>query len=158
MADEVERAKPGRVNAVRLALARRWRSGGVWAGAAFVGSLFATAITGPIPEVANWQSAIVCGSSTHLSHDEYVTQVGAEQSSGGTVSSPGTGVGFTYHCVGPHFVSGSRTALVLGLQFVAGTLATYLFILLLAVRSSLRWKRRGAGHDLTQGPGPAVTP
>jgi hypothetical protein len=134
----------GRFSAVRATLRRLWRSGGVWLGAGFVGFMFATAITGPIPEVANWQSAIICGAGAHLGHIKYITQAGPQQAADGTVSSAATGVGFSYHCVSSRSVSGSRTPVVLALQFIGGTLVTYLLILLLAVRSSLR-KRRGRG-------------
>jgi hypothetical protein len=75
------------------------------------GFMFATAITGPIPAAADWRRSITCPAGQQLVHEEYVTQ------SSTPPSHTGTGVGFTYRW-DPE--SGSRTAIVLLLQFVAG--------------------------------------
>jgi hypothetical protein len=115
-----------------------WRRVDVWIASAFVGFMFATAITGPIPATANWQSSIVCGSGAHLTHIEYVGTIGPEVSANGTVTSAGPSHGFTYHCASARSLSGSRTAVVLALQFVAGTLVTVLLFGFLAARSALR--------------------
>ena len=92
--------------------------------------------------MADWQSAIICSAGTHFTDHEYVTQVPAQTEADGSTSSPATGVGYTYHCAGRHSLSGSRTPEVLAIQFIAGTLATYLLVLGLTARSALR--RRAA--------------
>jgi hypothetical protein len=132
---------PGRLDVARGTVARLWRNGLVWLGAGFAGFMFATAVTGQVQAVADWQSAIVCGSGTHLSHFEYATQGGATLPDGSPAPASQSS-SFTYHCVGPHSVSGSRTLLVLGIQFVSGTLVVYLLILALAVRAGLRRRVR----------------
>ncbi len=134
----LEGAEPRRVQAVGLSLRRLWRSGGVWLGAAFIGFMFTTAITMPVPAVADWQGAIICGSGQHLTHLKYITHVGAILQQNGSYSSPTTGEGFSFHCIHGHELSGSKTALVLALQFIASTVAAYLLILLLAAQSSFR--------------------
>jgi hypothetical protein len=129
------------LDVTRGTLARLWRNGLVWVGAGFAGFMFATAVTGQIPAAADWQSAIICGAGTHLSHFEYATQGGATLPDGSPAPASESS-SFTYHCVGPHSVSGSRTLLVLGIQFVAGTLVVYLLILALAVWAGLRRRVR----------------
>jgi hypothetical protein len=148
MAFDLEPAKPGRARAVWAKVASESHSGWVWTVSAFVGLMFATAITGPIPAVADWQSAIVCASGTHLTHVEYVYQQGPEQSANGTVASGGTSHGFTYHCASSTSLSGSRTAQVIALQFLASMLVTVLLFLLFAVRSTLRATRPSATTEL----------
>jgi hypothetical protein len=123
------------------ALIKVLRSGGVWLLAGFVGLMFATAITGPIPSAADWQSSIVCGAGTHLTHAEYVYERGPEQAADGSETSGGTSHGFTYHCAGATSFSGSRTPIVLGLQFMAATLVTVLLCLFFTARSTFRAKR-----------------
>jgi hypothetical protein len=132
---------PGRLGVTRSTLARLWRNTGVLFGAGFAGLMFATAITAPIPAVADWQSAIICGAGTHLSNFEYATQGGATLPDGSPAPAASSS-SLTYHCVGPHSLSGSRTLLVLVIQFVAGTLAIYLLILALAIRAGLRRRVR----------------
>jgi hypothetical protein len=136
-----ESGGPSRLGVARGTLARLWRNGLVWVGAGFVGFMFATAVTGQVPPAADWQSAIVCGAGTHLSDFEYTTQLSATFPDGSPAPSSESW-SFTYHCVGPHSVSGSRTLLVLGIQFVAGTLVVYLLILALAVWVGLRRRVR----------------
>jgi len=128
---------PGRFDVARGTVTRLWRNGLVWLGAGFAGFMFATAVTGQFPATGDWQGAILCGAGTHLSHFEYLTQGGATFPDGSPEPSSTTS-SFTYHCVGAHSVSGSRTLLVLGIQFVAGTLVVYLLILALAIRAGLR--------------------
>jgi hypothetical protein len=128
---------PGRLDVTRGRLARLWRNGLVCLGAGFAGFMFATAVTGQIPAAADWQSAIICGAGTHLSHFEYATQGGATLPDGSPAPTSESS-SYSYHCVGQHSVSGSRTLLVLGIQFVAGTLVMYLLILALAIRAALR--------------------
>ena len=103
--------------------------------------MFATAVTGQFPATGDWQSPIICGAGTHLSHYQYATP-GAATFTDGTPAPSSESWSFTYHCVGPHSVSGSRTLVVLGIQFVAGTLAMYLLILALAVWAGLRRRVR----------------
>jgi hypothetical protein len=119
----------------------KWRNRLVWLGAGFAGFMFATAVTGQIPAVADWQGAIICGAGTHLSHFEYATQGGATLPDGSPAPASQSS-SFTYHCVGPHSLSGSRTLLVLGIQFIAGTLVVYLLILALAIWTGLRRRVR----------------
>jgi hypothetical protein len=132
---------PGRVVVARSTVVRLWRNGVVWVGAVFVGFMFATAVTGQFPATGDWQSAIICGAGTHLSHFEYVTN-GSATFPDGSPEPASTSSSYTYHCVGAHSVSGSRTLLVLGIQFVVGTLVTYLLILALAIRAGLRKRAR----------------
>jgi len=104
--------------------------------------MFATAITGPIPAVADWQAGIVCGSGQSLSHEKYVTwEPGSIKGVNGATVSGGGGVGFTYRCVSPNGVSGSKTPIVLGLQFLAGTLVTFALFVAAAIRSRMRAAR-----------------
>jgi hypothetical protein len=132
---------PGRLDVMRSTVARLWRNGLVWLGAGFAGFMFATAITGQFPAVGDWQGVIVCGAGTHLNNVEYATQ-GATTFPDGSPAPSSESSSFTYHCVGAHSISGSRTLLVLGIQFVVGALVVYLLILALAIRAGLRRRVR----------------
>jgi hypothetical protein len=106
--------------------------------ATFVG-ITAFAFTDVIPAVTTaWQSSIVCASGEHLIAEEHDVPNGTPTVSGGT------GASWTFRCAGPDSISGSRTAMVMFVQFVAGTLISYpgVFVCSLLVVKSLRRGRR----------------
>ena len=105
--------------------------------AAFAG-ITAAATTGDNPFFTGWQSSIVCASGEHLTAEEYDVPNSTPTVSGGT------GSAYTFRCAGPESTSGSRTAMVVFVQFVAGTLFSYplFFIAAFAIVKSLRQRRR----------------
>jgi len=96
-------------------------------------------LTDVVPAVTTtWQSSIVCGSGEHLIAEEHDVANATPTVSGGT------GASWTYRCAGPDSTSDSRTAMVMFVQFLAGTLISgpAIFGLLLILGFEIAKRRR----------------